>query len=47
MGIENACGVCRADMGKYLCKACNSRVCAQCYDKDAGMCIICKDGMQV
>ncbi|MBU1204235.1 MAG: orotate phosphoribosyltransferase [Nanoarchaeota archaeon] len=47
MEINNPCGVCRADIGKYMCNVCNSKVCAQCYDKKKGVCIICRDGLVV
>lgn len=42
MQILRKCEVCNLRIARYSCKYCGKSVCEDDYDKNSGLCIICK-----
>ncbi|AZH26869.1 zinc finger HIT domain-containing protein [Haloplanus aerogenes] len=44
MSVTTLCQVCESATANYTCDACGAAVCAEHYDRAAGLCVSCAAG---
>lgn len=43
--LKGLCDICGKPAELFVCRRCGRRVCAEHYDKDSGLCTICKGSL--